>query len=151
VNPKPHSPNGERQPRWLRRLVRHQIAHNNLKPKERKPDGSALARRTKPARALLKTVQNVCDFLKPKSHLKSTIKSSATAWCLTVSRQLGIQPILWRVQSILFHGTVVKRAELVVQHKIAPFMTFNRAKAFICRANSTCSKILPIANRRYFG
>ena len=68
---------------WLRRLVRHQNPHHSIKPRERKPDGSALARRTKPARALLKTNQYVCDFLKPKSHLKCTAKKSAAAWCLT--------------------------------------------------------------------
>ena len=51
---------------WLRRLVRHQNSHNSIKPRDRKPDGSALARRKKPARALLKTNPNVCDFLKPR-------------------------------------------------------------------------------------
>ena len=42
---------------------------------------------------------------------------------LTVSRRLGIQPILFCVQSILTHGSIVSWTEPVVTHKIAPFMT----------------------------
>ena len=45
-----------------------------------------------------------------------------------LSRRLGIQPILFQVQSILIHGSDVKRAGLVVQHEIAPLMTFERSK-----------------------
>jgi hypothetical protein len=69
-------------------------------------------------------------------------------YCLTISSRLGLQPILFRIQSILLHGTVVNRAGPVVQHKIAPLMTFNRSQAFICRANSTqqFSTAAPVAH-----
>jgi hypothetical protein len=40
----------------------------------------------------------------------------------------GVQPILFQVQSILIRESVVKRAGLVVQHKIALLMTLERSK-----------------------
>jgi hypothetical protein len=57
---------------------------------------------------------------------------------LTFSGRPVIQPILFQVQSILIHGSVVKRAGLVVQYKIAPIMTLERSKVLRILCPLTC-------------
>ena len=85
---------------WLRRLVRHQKAHNSDKTEHSQTKRLRTCPLRETGASFLKNRSNVRDLLKPKTlqpklrHLvgdlltpeiqvKTTIKSPALAWCLT--------------------------------------------------------------------
>jgi hypothetical protein len=88
MNMKTQTHNGERQPRWLRRLVRHQNPHNSIKSRERKPSAQNLARHSKPGAS---------HFFKARNfRLPAQTKTNQTYRCITSFRIAKLTAQIYR-------------------------------------------------------